>query len=310
MSAASVLGTGYYHLDDIICYQDLQASALDAYLIIRIFWENFGIWFIAVLLLVVTERAWGRGSMGPDHRVGLEHVKQALLGRQDVHCAVLLLETYTSFKSEKPEGWKRRHVMIQALIQANINTPDSDAIACPDMRVSRRNHRSAWMPCSQTATHVVLFAILFLCNVMSTPYNRIRQHLGIYSRFYHGIRELYSFRKTVYEKYPDATTEKVGSDGICIICQEEMDLIMPAVNGGEAGFKAALDVRNVSGQFSPKLLPCGRHVLHFDCLCIYLLTWSHCPICQTARPVPAKTSHIILRWWVMWLWQYQYRSSL
>lgn len=79
-------------------------------------------------------------------------------------------------------------------------------------------------------------------------------------------------------RYPDATSDELGGEGVCIICREEMrpwsDEGVPGNGGRGTGTQ---DQRH-----RPKKLPCG-HILHFACLRSWLERQQRCPTCR--RPV-------------------------
>lgn len=95
------------------------------------------------------------------------------------------------------------------------------------------------------------------------------------------IRDFIRYRRAtahMNSRYPDATAEEVGVEGVCIICREEMrpwsEEGAPGAGGRAAGTQ---DQRH-----RPKKLPCG-HVLHFACLRSWLERQQRCPTCR--RPV-------------------------
>ena len=69
-------------------------------------------------------------------------------------------------------------------------------------------------------------------------------------------------------KYPNATFEELNaSDGICIICREDMRL--PPLEEMETSL------------FTPKKLSCG-HLFHFRCLKSWLERQQTCPTCRSS----------------------------
>lgn len=90
-------------------------------------------------------------------------------------------------------------------------------------------------------------------------------------------------------RYPDATADEVGQEGVCIICREEMRPWTEGPNGGAAG--ATPRAAGTQDQrHRPKKLPCG-HVLHFACLRSWLERQQRCPTCR--RPVLDENSNVI-----------------
>ena len=84
-------------------------------------------------------------------------------------------------------------------------------------------------------------------------------------------------------RYPDATTEDLTRDSVCIICREEMKPYQRPEDlppGGDDLRRRATSF--ISLRMRPKKLPCG-HILHLSCLRSWLERQQNCPICR--RPV-------------------------
>ncbi|KAL7269778.1 E3 ubiquitin-protein ligase hrd1, partial [Rhizina undulata] len=91
------------------------------------------------------------------------------------------------------------------------------------------------------------------------------------------IRDFIRYRRAtahMNSRYPDATAEEVGREGVCVICREDMRAWTPEAERQVPGTQ---DQRT-----RPKKLPCG-HVLHFACLRSWLERQQRCPTCR--RPV-------------------------
>src|SRR5699024_11382052 len=82
------------------------------------------------------------------------------------------------------------------------------------------------------------------------------------------------------ERYPDATTEEVAREDVCIICREEMAPWQPPADQAVPGRPAGTP--RIPERLRPKKLPCG-HILHFACLRSWLERQQNCPTCR--RPV-------------------------
>lgn len=103
------------------------------------------------------------------------------------------------------------------------------------------------------------------------------------------ITDYYKYQaatRDMHTRYPDATAEDLASDGVCIVCREDMKPwagVIPA--GGEAPPNTTTNERQ-----RPKKLPCG-HILHFSCLTSWMERQQACPICRrsvfAAPPTPA-----------------------
>lgn len=92
--------------------------------------------------------------------------------------------------------------------------------------------------------------------------------------------------RDMHARYPDATAEDLASDGVCIVCREDMK---PWAGNIPAGGVAPPNTTTNERQ-RPKKLPCG-HILHFSCLQSWMERQQACPICRrsvfAAPPGPA-----------------------
>jgi len=119
--------------------------------------------------------------------------------------------------------------------------------------------------------------LVFFTTVMykyGMPIHIVRQLYLTFNSFRARVTEVIQYRKAtsnMNQRFPDATQEELSrTDGVCIVCREEMT----------AG----------------KKLPCG-HILHFHCLRSWLERQQTCPTCrasvfvdppqqQPAQPMP------------------------
>ena len=121
------------------------------------------------------------------------------------------------------------------------------------------------------------------------PIHIIRDVALTIRSFYKRITDFVRYRQATRDmnaRYPDATTEEVAREDVCIICREEMRPWSqpPPQNGQPAQNQAnnATTANPVDERSRPKKLPCG-HILHFACLRSWLERQQNCPTCR--RPV-------------------------
>ena len=121
------------------------------------------------------------------------------------------------------------------------------------------------------------------------PIHIIRDVALTIRSFYKRITDFVRYRQATRDmnaRYPDATSEEVAREDVCIICREEMrPWQQPNVPGAqqrdnEAPARAA--PTTIDERLRPKKLPCG-HILHFACLRSWLERQQNCPTCR--RPV-------------------------
>lgn len=129
------------------------------------------------------------------------------------------------------------------------------------------------------AVYLAFFAILF--TFYGLPIHILRDVVVTIRSFGRRIMDFLRYRnatRDMNERYPDATTQDVGSDDVCIICREQM-----TPWDQTAGADGAAPARpRVPDRLRPKKLPCG-HILHFSCLRSWLERQQNCPTCR--RPV-------------------------
>ncbi|QDS77939.1 hypothetical protein FKW77_001283 [Venturia effusa] len=92
------------------------------------------------------------------------------------------------------------------------------------------------------------------------------------------ITDYYKYQaatRDMHTRYPDATLEDLASDGVCIVCREDMK---PWAGVVPAGAEAPPNTTTSERQ-RPKKLPCG-HILHFSCLQSWMERQQACPICR------------------------------
>lgn len=120
------------------------------------------------------------------------------------------------------------------------------------------------------------------------PIHIIRDVALTIRSFYKRITDFVRYRQATRDmnsRYPDATTEEVAREDVCIICREDMRPWQAQSTAGGDQTRAEPN-RNVTGtvdeRLRPKKLPCG-HILHFACLRSWLERQQNCPTCR--RPV-------------------------
>ena len=121
------------------------------------------------------------------------------------------------------------------------------------------------------------------------PIHIIRDVALTIRSFYKRITDFVRYRQATRDmnaRYPDATSEEVAREDVCIICREEMrPWQQPNVPGApqrdnDGAARAA--PTTIDERLRPKKLPCG-HILHFACLRSWLERQQNCPTCR--RPV-------------------------
>lgn len=128
-----------------------------------------------------------------------------------------------------------------------------------------------------------------LCMFYGMPIHIIRDVALTIRSFYKRIHDFVRYRqatKDMNERYPDATSEEVAREDVCIICREDMRAWRSGAqdaNGPPRPPPTALDERT-----RPKKLPCG-HILHFACLRSWLERQQNCPTCRRPVLVPGTT---------------------
>ena len=121
------------------------------------------------------------------------------------------------------------------------------------------------------------------------PIHIIRDVALTIRSFYKRITDFIRYRQATQDmnaRYPDATTEEVAREDVCIICREDMrpwqQLNAPGTPPNDNAGAAHAASTPIDERLRPKKLPCG-HVLHFACLRSWLERQQNCPTCR--RPV-------------------------
>ena len=121
------------------------------------------------------------------------------------------------------------------------------------------------------------------------PIHIIRDVALTIRSFYKRITDFVRYRQATRDmnaRYPDATSEEVAREDVCIICREEMrpwqQPNAPGAPQRDNGGAARAAPTTVDERLRPKKLPCG-HILHFACLRSWLERQQNCPTCR--RPV-------------------------
>lgn len=122
------------------------------------------------------------------------------------------------------------------------------------------------------------------------PIHIIRDVALTIRSFYKRITDFLRYRQATRDmnaRYPDATSEEVSREEVCIICREDIKPWTPHPNNGGAQPNEGnnpVASNPVDERLRPKKLPCG-HILHFACLRSWLERQQICPTCR--RPVLA-----------------------
>ena len=121
------------------------------------------------------------------------------------------------------------------------------------------------------------------------PIHIIRDVALTIRSFYKRITDFVRYRQATRDmnaRYPDATSEEVAREDVCIICREEMrpwqQPNVPGAQQRDNGAPARAAPTTIDERLRPKKLPCG-HILHFACLRSWLERQQNCPTCR--RPV-------------------------
>lgn len=148
---------------------------------------------------------------------------------------------------------------------------------------------------------LVLYLTFFcvLCMFYGMPIHIIRDVAMTIRSFYKRINDFIRYRQATRDmnaRYPDATSDEISREDVCIICREDMT---PWRSPGEDTAQQRDAARNNTTGVSPmderlrtKKLPCG-HILHFACLRSWLERQQNCPTCRapvlgTANPGSAS----------------------
>lgn len=139
------------------------------------------------------------------------------------------------------------------------------------------------------------------------PIHIIRDVALTIRSFYKRISDFIRYRQATKDmniRYPDATSDEIASEDVCIICREEMRP-WQALSEGEVQGLRTVDNDNSSNnlnnnhnttspvdeRFRPKKLPCG-HILHCACLRSWLERQQNCPTCRAPVLISGPTATI------------------
>ena len=147
---------------------------------------------------------------------------------------------------------------------------------------------------------LILYLTFFsvLCMFYGMPIHIIRDVAITVRSFYKRMSDFIRYRqatKDMNTRYPDATSDEIQKEDVCIICREVMyALPRPYGAPGSQSSQRGLETNNhgrvrqindngatVAGdeRYRPKKLPCG-HILHYTCLRSWLERQQNCPICR------------------------------
>lgn len=120
------------------------------------------------------------------------------------------------------------------------------------------------------------------------PIHIIRDVALTIRSFYKRINDFIRYRQATRDmnaRYPDATSDEISGEDVCIICREDMHPWQPPSseqfdptysNNENDNHHTNLTLNE---RLRPKKLPCG-HVLHFSCLRSWLERQQNCPTCR------------------------------
>ncbi|KAJ3268676.1 E3 ubiquitin-protein ligase hrd1 [Terramyces sp. JEL0728] len=118
------------------------------------------------------------------------------------------------------------------------------------------------------AAYIIFFAVVV--SHYGIPLHIVRDVYITLRSFLQRCRDLIRYRqatRNMNERYPTATADELSqTDGVCIVCREEMHLPVEGPNP-------------TPQQETPKKLPCG-HLFHFRCLRSWLERQQSCPTCR------------------------------
>lgn len=136
------------------------------------------------------------------------------------------------------------------------------------------------------ALYLTFFCVL--CMFYGMPIHIIRDVALTIRSFYKRINDFIRYRQATRDmnaRYPDATSDEISGEDVCIICREDMHPWQPSSD-------EQLDPNHIHNEndnhhtnlpmnerLRPKKLPCG-HVLHFACLRSWLERQQNCPTCR------------------------------
>lgn len=136
---------------------------------------------------------------------------------------------------------------------------------------------------------VIYLAFFFILLVFyGLPIHILRDVFLTMRSFLKRISDFMKYRAATRDmnaRYPDATTEDIRPEDVCIICREEMRPYQPpAAQEGQPTARP----NPLAERMRPKKLPCG-HILHFSCLRSWLERQQICPTCRANVVQPGRT---------------------
>ncbi|KAL8874619.1 MAG: hypothetical protein Q9174_000082 [Haloplaca sp. 1 TL-2023] len=131
---------------------------------------------------------------------------------------------------------------------------------------------------------LVLYVTFFcvLCIFYGMPIHIIRDVALTVRSFYKRVHDFVQYKQATRDmnaRYPDATTEEIAREDVCIICRENMTVWQESTSDENSETPRA-ERRPVDERQRAKKLPCG-HLLHFACLRSWLERQQICPTCRT-----------------------------
>lgn len=212
--------------------------------------------------------------------------------------SISLVEIYVNHQQTKSRVEERRQeiraareraVAEQAAAGDNAtppNLPDENDVNEMELDIPGWEEKGRWVFYLDLLTdflkltvYLTFFAILF--TFYGLPIHILRDVVVTIRSFGRRIRDFVRYRnatRDMNQRYPDASTEEVTREEVCIICREEMTAWQPE-NGPAA---------QVPERLRPKKLPCG-HILHFSCLRSWLERQQNCPTCRRPVIAPPRT---------------------
>lgn len=131
---------------------------------------------------------------------------------------------------------------------------------------------------------LVLYLTFFsvLCMFYGMPIHIIRDVAMTIRSFYKRINDFIRYRqatKDMNARYPDATTDDISGEDVCIICRESMRPWQEQLGSRLTEADSTSGPSPWEERLRPKRLPCG-HILHFACLRSWLERQQNCPTCR------------------------------
>ncbi|KAL9123202.1 MAG: hypothetical protein Q9187_000251 [Circinaria calcarea] len=219
--------------------------------------------------------------------------------------AVIKEQTRLQLQERRARAQRQRENVQHVALQSD-SVPSADptrlnddtAVEDEDVDVPGWEEKGRWVFYLDLVTDffkLILYLSFFfvLCIFYGMPIHIIRDVALTIRSFYKRITDFLRYRhatRDMNERYPDATTEEVAREDVCIICRETMTPWRTVPLDGNGLAEGTMDGEgprsNVDARLRPKKLPCG-HILHFACLRSWLERQQNCPTCR--RPVLASS---------------------